>query len=452
MNRRKKIAMCFLISIMLVGCTKQTQIEMDENTVNTDKIILKYVSWSDGRQREIEETIVETYNARNKEVEVQCEFISKDNYLGRLNVLISTNQSPDVGYLPEYCVNDWGENGRLLQLNDVGGVEGFSKYCFFGSEDSVWGIAPGLQVLLLYYNKDLFEKYDIETPPTNPLDPWSWEEFVDVALQLTRDINGKMPTDEGFLSEEIEHYGLVTPNDTMTLTTLLYSNGGSIASKDGLSLNLNGEESVEVLQAIYDLMYVYGVCEKEVEEENGLEWVYQLQNNEVAMAIAGQWRLSDFAVGGDFGYEVGVAALPAFEMPVNIIWGSPVVSFAQCKYPQEAKEFIEFYIGVNSFFENYYYASHMPNNLQWYTNPELLKLWADDENHSQEFREVIVPTVTEIIIQPEIVTLRNYGIVNQEIIVGELEKFWLNRSTLDEVLKGIEEKTQSLFEGVWEYD
>lgn len=44
----------------------------------------------------------------------------------------------------------------------------------------------------MFYNKDMFDAANVEYPPTNADEAWSWDEFVEVAKQLTLDTSVEM--------------------------------------------------------------------------------------------------------------------------------------------------------------------------------------------------------------------------------------------------------------------
>ena len=110
--------------------------------------------------------------------------------------------------------------------------------------------------MAVFYNKALFEENGLELPSADPDNPWTWEEYVDVAKKLTKDYDGKTPLDEGFNDQDVMTYGTVMPTDFVKWLPLLYSNNSAIANDEGTELLINTPEGIEVIQAIADLSLV----------------------------------------------------------------------------------------------------------------------------------------------------------------------------------------------------
>jgi multiple sugar transport system substrate-binding protein len=59
--------------------------------------------------------------------------------------------------------------------------------------------------VLLYYNKDLFDEEGLEYPSAE--EPLTWDEYLELAMQLTRDMNGNRPEDSDFDPARVTRYG-----------------------------------------------------------------------------------------------------------------------------------------------------------------------------------------------------------------------------------------------------
>ena len=54
----------------------------------------------------------------------------------------------------------------------------------FTDEGKVWAIPAGLDTLVMYYNQDLFDQYNVPYPEIG----WTWDDFLQTSLSL-RDPN-----------------------------------------------------------------------------------------------------------------------------------------------------------------------------------------------------------------------------------------------------------------------
>ncbi|OYD15999.1 hypothetical protein CH333_04585, partial [candidate division WOR-3 bacterium JGI_Cruoil_03_44_89] len=56
----------------------------------------------------------------------------------------------------------------------------------FRYRDSLYGIPKDWSPLVLYYNKNLFDEAGVSYPDEN----WTWDDFLDAAIKITKDENG----------------------------------------------------------------------------------------------------------------------------------------------------------------------------------------------------------------------------------------------------------------------
>lgn len=109
-----------------------------------------------------------------------------------------------------------------------------------------------------WVNNALFEAADLD--PSTP--PQNYDEFVEMAKQLTLDANGNHPDDEGFDPENIVQYGTTVSWMRVTFLSLLYQNGGRFINEDGQTVGINSPEGMDALQKMYDLIYTHHVAPK----------------------------------------------------------------------------------------------------------------------------------------------------------------------------------------------
>ena len=82
-------------------------------------------------------------------------------------------------------------------------VRGGGETWAFVRGDSIYMLPVNYTPFIIYYSKDLFDKYNVDYPDEN----WTWMDLREKALALTRDRNGRRPADEDFNSNEVVSYG-----------------------------------------------------------------------------------------------------------------------------------------------------------------------------------------------------------------------------------------------------
>lgn len=187
----KKLVVCTLTTLMVasaaVGCGKKdpetTTGTGNGGTTNTPKeVTIKFFSNLPDRAAgmgKLEQTLIDNYMNENKNVKIVVEALQDEPYKQKFKAYTAGNELPDV-----YMV--WGQpsffnpimkGGYAAELNSGD----YSKYDFFaGALDGfsmggkLYGLPRGTDLMVLYYNKSLFEKNGVKVPTT-------YEELLDAA-------------------------------------------------------------------------------------------------------------------------------------------------------------------------------------------------------------------------------------------------------------------------------
>ncbi|HEY5587122.1 MAG TPA: sugar ABC transporter substrate-binding protein [Ruminiclostridium sp.] len=465
MKKFRLISLLLVILMVLsvfVGCgapkkdstgssTSVTEQDKSQSTSSVEKTTLKYMTWSGGGQKVADEKAVKTFNDQNANIEVKIEFVDEKNYLSKLNTLVAAGSPPDIAFLNEYLVHDWGSKGTITNLTDKFNSSNLTPDKFvpgalFQSDGKIWGAAPGVEVILLYYNKEIYKKYGVETPSQDPLNPWTWDQYVESMKKVTTDLNGKHANEAGFNSKAIKVFGGTAPTFWLYYLPFLYSNNASLASPDGMSLALDTPEATHVLQSIADLVYKHKVAPTPAAQKGLPALAQMLANGQLASFVGGQWELSSF---GEIKYDVGIAPLPIFKKSSNISWGSSVVIFEKSEHKDEAFKFLQYYIEPESSLQLSIDASWMPNMKEWYSSADLASKWMDNERHSEDFKKVVPKIATEVAQVPENVSLKNFGPIVDQFVTPQLDRLWLGQQSAEEAVKGLGDKVKDKMQGYW---
>jgi multiple sugar transport system substrate-binding protein len=103
-------------------------------------------------------------------------------------------------------------------------------------------IPQNLSSLVVYYNRDLFDRAGVPRPG----DDWTWDDFLAAARALTRDTRG---------SGRIDQYGLGTEVSLFRLAPFVWQNGGDLVDdpRAPARLTLDSPRAREALQWFVDL-------------------------------------------------------------------------------------------------------------------------------------------------------------------------------------------------------
>jgi len=253
-------------------------------------------------------------------------------------------------------------------------------------------------------------------PPATAQDAWTWDKFVEVAKKLTKDRNGNDATNPKFDPNNIETYGLSLPQDWWSYITFIDSNGGSFVNKEGTELLLNRPESVQVLQALQDAIFVDHISPRPTQNKALPSADILMQSGKVAMTFNGMWKVVDFS---QLHFPWGMGALPYFKEPTTIILSVPKVIFAATRHPDEAFTFY-LYISDPTKVDLFKEGLWAPLEKRYFTDPEFTKQWLDGKPgvYPSEARSVLVDySLNHAGPPPPMYWLRNIDRIMNEAVV-----------------------------------
>ena len=181
---------------------------------------------------------------------------------------ISTKSLPDVLMVNNPDLPQFASTGALAPLSDLGvdtsaylpSVLDTGRY-----EDELYGLAPNVNTLVLYYNKTLLQEAGLGVPTT-------WAELEDAAAKLTT------PDRYGFA-----YSAAAGTEGTWTFVPFLWSNGGS-------QLELTAPAAQEAL-SFYTGLAAKGYVSKSVVNWTQADVKDQFAAGKAAMMINGPWQI-----------------------------------------------------------------------------------------------------------------------------------------------------------------
>ena len=347
----------------------------DAPAAPAEKITLTFSLWGDPAEQETTQKALDVYNNSQDKVYVKALQIGRDEYNEKLQTMATAGEMPDCGMVAEDTVIAWARDGLLSDVDIYAGQENLPlDYLAFKYNGKTVAYSSANEVLALWYNKAMFDAAGIPYPPASEDKAWTWDQFVEVAKQLTIDANGKHPGDAGFNKDNIVQYGAYVNQYTWQLEVWALSNGGKFFSPDGKSVVFD-DAAIEAIQKVVDLHLVDNVAPlNDGTQDNG--FASSVGAGNVAMCTEGQWA-TGFRSGLE-GIDYGVAVLPYMKDKVTIATGGPTGVFATTKYPQEAADFLRWYNSEENNIGTIMAGWWMPTKQNWYTDETLLKSWVDD--------------------------------------------------------------------------
>ncbi|WP_435164074.1 ABC transporter substrate-binding protein [Paenibacillus glycanilyticus] len=245
-----------------------------------------------GADGEFMKKIVEKYNSSQETYKVKLVIQPNGEYYKLLDVAMSAGKDrPDLAIMHVDQIPTYVNKGQLQPMDDLAGAASINKADYveapvnYETIDGKWyGIPLDIHPLVMYYNKDLFEKAGIAAPPTNRA------EFEADVEKLTDKSKGV--------------YGYVVPTlwpQQFIFPTLVWQNGGDLWN--GTDVAYNSPEAVEMVQWMRGLVDK-GVSPGNVQQDGENTLFLQGKN---AIQFNGPWMKGQF---DEAGINYGVAPVP----------------------------------------------------------------------------------------------------------------------------------------------
>jgi len=236
--------------------------------------------------------MVDKYNASQDAVKVEFVIQPSGEYYKQLDVALSTEgERPDLMIMHVDQIPTYVSKGQLAPMESLAEAAGIKKEDYveapveYSTIDGKWyGIPLDIHPLVMYYNKDLFEKAGIAAPPTN------MAEFEDAIQKLTDPGAGV--------------YGYVLPTlwpQQFIFPTLVWQNGGELWN--GTDVAYNSPEAVEMVKWMRSLVD-RGISPGNVQQDGENTLFLQGKN---AIQFNGPWMKGQF---DEAGINYGIAPMP----------------------------------------------------------------------------------------------------------------------------------------------
>ncbi|WP_274649244.1 ABC transporter substrate-binding protein [Paenibacillus humicola] len=443
MKKMFSIAVVILLAAVM-GCSSNGADSPSSSPAGSssgDKVELTFSFWGDNIEKESYTKLIESYNKAHPNVTIKPMYIP-DDYNTKLNALAASNTLPDIAKMNAGQIFPWAKSNRFLDITPVHESNQVGKkldyVAFKDSAGKTIGYSSNNEIIIMYYNKDIFDEANIPYPPANAANAWTWEQFVDTAKKLTKDKNGKHPGEPGFDPANITTYGVNMTRNYTTIQPFLLSNGGGLVTSSDKKLLLDTPESIEALQRIADLSNVDMVMPKPAQSSTLPSADAALLTKKVAMVIDGQWSLQVLGKAmAEQGLKLGTAVLPKMQQAVTINTGSAIEIMAtenSKKHLKEAQEFYAFVMDPQNIFPLIETGLAMPNEEKWFTDPDLIKKWVDNPYHPKEYKESVVDYGLKNV-QQQAGFYWEDDVKAQTIILPALDQLWLGKKTAEDVVK-----------------
>jgi ABC-type glycerol-3-phosphate transport system substrate-binding protein len=234
--------------------------------------------------------MLQQFAEASPEICFESQGIPWDLFFQKYPTAVAAGTPPDMVIFHAAEVQQMAAEGLMQPMDDFFETSGLGKDQF--NEVLINGISVEGQTMavpfdnhgwLLWVNTKVIEDAGLD-PNTLPA---NGAEFIDWALQVTTDVNGRHPNEDGFDPDNVQVYATYWTWPRFTVPTVLWQFGGAVVSEDLTTATLDSENSVAAIQYLHDLMYTHYVMNR---YQPGTPYGGEpYENNQIALWWEGTW-------------------------------------------------------------------------------------------------------------------------------------------------------------------
>ncbi len=300
----------------------QSQEQTDQQAASREKVTIRLATWAGAQEAQELEAIIDRINAESETFQIVHEPAPADYYT-KIQTMLAGGTAPDLIWLAQEYVVPYAARGALMDLTDrlkadsrpAANLDDYFPLVLEHAmyEGKVYGLPWIGQPVIVYYNKDLFDEKGIPYPT----DDWTWEEFRNLAVQLT--------------DKEKGIYG-TSFNGWPPVQMFIWQAGGEVISPDLKSSPIDSPEAIQALEFYSSIIYNEEVAPSMATvNEQGFSEMFKA--GKIAMFFGGASDDLDRVEG----LRVGHVRVP--KGPANrttFAWAASTVINAKTPHPDEA--------------------------------------------------------------------------------------------------------------------
>lgn len=247
--------------------------------------------------------LVADFQAQNPKIKVNATSggVLADSMLQKITTALSSGEYPDIAYIFGPDIASVARSPKVARLGKYTSDPAVNWDDFYPAareavtvEGEPRGFPALVDNLCIAYNKKVFQGAGLPEPTGD----WTWDEFADIARQLTN-------PDQGI-------FGTGWPADggedcVWRIYPMIWDLGGDIVTPDGTQVAFGDDSGLQALELINRLAKDKSVYP---DTKPGSETMYQIfSNNKMGMVATGPWQLPAFLENGT---DYGVVPLPSF--------------------------------------------------------------------------------------------------------------------------------------------
>lgn len=341
---RISLPLVSLMTVLMAGCVQRVPPEQATAPVTGSAAVeLVLYTWTEVTELQANQALVTEFEQAHPGVKVRIQNVpGSREAMQKLQTMFSAGEPPDVMSLHGAYYLPFASKGVLADLEPLIAQDpDFDLSDFYPRlvelcrwQGKLYSLPRYTSVLALFYNKAKFDAAGLAYPGSQS--PWTWERYLALCKQLTRDTNGDGTPDE---------WGAYIDFWDTRLYPWLWQNGADIMNAERTRCTLDSPAAIEALTFVRDLRHRHGVCPPTTAGERN-EGLNMLMQEKVAMFMTGPWDVQTLLQKPTLQWDV--APLPARKRAATLLGTENYAIAAASKHPQEAWELYKFLLSAHS--------------------------------------------------------------------------------------------------------
>lgn len=319
-----------LVGVTMVGAVALTACG-DANDGADDDVQLRFYWWGSDTRVQLTNEIIEEFEDQHPNISIEAEYADWDGYWDQLATQAAGGDEPDIIQMDDAYLREYADRGSLLDLSDVD-VSEFDEDVLDNTrtEEGLFGITTGINAAALVANPAVFEEAGVEMPDDTT---WTWDDLEEIAAEISENHDSA--------------FGLSEPAETGGFQTWLRQQDQHLTTDDG-ELGFEADDAVEYFE-YYLGMVGEGLPTAAEMAENQPEGPDESFTGTGQVAMSFWWtnELPALSSAADEDLELLRYPSSSGESSDNGMWykSSQMLSAsASTDHPEEAQEFIEFFV------------------------------------------------------------------------------------------------------------
>lgn len=262
----KLLCAVLLICILaLCGCHKK-----DNRTT------VQFASWGSKSEIDILKPVLSEFEKENPDIKVDFMHIPQ-NYFQKIHLLFASNTAPDVIFINNQYLPVYANAGLLEEFNtdDSFYPQALQALSWNGKH---YATPRDVSNLVIFYNKDLFDKKQVPYPSQN----WTFDDFLETSKKLT----------------DKNTFGISFEEDPLFYLPYLMSNGGGFLPEE-----IKKAESQNALNFYADLRKKHHTAPRKSESASATMAQMFLQQR-LGMYLSGRWIVPKIREEAEFNWDI----------------------------------------------------------------------------------------------------------------------------------------------------